>query len=376
MKNKLKLILFIFPTLLLFSQNLSIFFLKDGSIIQGTIVNENQSRIFLKTDQGTVKIYPVDIIGREDSAKKGELSFYSERIEYLQTNVHRLTGKVNNWSDSLNIALEDLYDLYRNLEVIQNEIEIDLLSVHSRERDLKRNVEYLNDDILDHRVDISKNTQDITTLIDSLKILSDGFFEVKKKLDVTGDQSYLLSGTVSNINKDLQSFKQVQQNQQNQIDIISGSLANIIQEVQKVQLSFSTINLDLDKNKNSLIQNSGLIAGLSKDFNDNNIVINDSLKSIKGNLRKNYLKINSNLEEQKFETESKYKKINSNIDDIQIELDNFKSKLKEMNKNLSDAELDIRSVNKDLTKVSDKIDKVSNKIKKVSDKVEENLQIK
>jgi chromosome segregation ATPase len=376
MKNKLKLTLFIFPLLLLYSQNISIFFLKDGSIIQGTIVNENQSRIFLKTNQGTVKIYPIDVIGREDSAKEGELSFFSERIEYLQTNVHRLTGKVNNWSDSLNIALKDLYDLNRNLEVIQNEIEIDLLRVHSRERDLKRNVEYLNDDILDHRVDISKNTQDITALIDSLKILSDGFFEVKQKLDVTGDQSYLLSGTVSNINKDLQSFKLVQQNQQNQIDIISGSLANIIQEVQKVQLSFSTINLDLDKNKNSLIHNSGLISDLSKDFNENNIVINDSLKSIKGNLRKNHLKISSNLEEQKFETESKYKKINSNIDDIQIELDNFKSKLKEMNKNLSDAELDIRSVNKDLTKVSDKMEKVSSKIKAVSDKVEENLQNK
>ena len=54
----------------------------------------------------------------------------------------------------------------------------------------------------------------------------------------------MLSGTVSNINKDLQSYKQVQQNQQNQIDIISGSLANIIQEVQKVQLSFSKEVLD------------------------------------------------------------------------------------------------------------------------------------
>ena len=376
MKIKLKLILFTFSTFLLYSQNISIFFLKDGSIIQGTIVNENQSRIFLKTEQGTVKIYPVDIIGREDSGKKGELSFFSERIEYLQTNVQRLTGKVNNWSDSLNIALEDLYDLYRNLEVIQNEIEIDLLRFHSRERDLKRNVEYLNEDNMDHKVDISKNRQDITTIMDSLKFLSDKFFEVKQKLNVTGDQAYLLSGTVSNINKDLQSYKQVQQNQQNQIDIISGSLANIIQEVQKVQLSFSSINLDLKKNKNSLIQNNSLITNLSKDFIENNAVINDSLKSIKSDIKEGNLIVSTSLEEQKFETERKYKKINSNIDDIYIELDNFKSKLKEMNKNLSDAELDIRSVNKDLTKVSDNMEKVSSKIEAVSDKVEENLQNK
>lgn len=376
MKIKLKLILFTFSTFLLYSQNISIFFLKDGSIIQGTIVNENQSRIFLKTEQGTVKIYPVDVIGREDSAKKGELSFFSERIEYLQTNVQRLTGKVNNWNDSLNIAMEDLYDLYRNLEVIQNEIEIDLLRFHTRERDLKRNVEYLNDDNLDHEVDISKNRQDITIVMDSLKVLSEKFFKVKQKLDITGDQSYLLSGTVSNINKDLQSYKQVQQNQQNQIDIISGSLANIIQEVQKVQLSFSSINLDLDKNKNSLIQNNNLIANLSEDFNENKSVISDSLKSIKSDIKKSNIVVTTSLEEQKIETDRKYKKINLNIDDIYTELDNFKTLLKEMNKNISDAELDIRSVNKDLTKVSDKVEKVSSKVKAVSDKIEENLQNK
>ena len=38
------------------SEDNSIFFLKDGSIVQGTIVNENKTRIFLKTDQGTIKI--------------------------------------------------------------------------------------------------------------------------------------------------------------------------------------------------------------------------------------------------------------------------------------------------------------------------------
>ena len=34
------------------AQDISIFFLKDGSIVQGQVVNENQYRIFLKTEQG------------------------------------------------------------------------------------------------------------------------------------------------------------------------------------------------------------------------------------------------------------------------------------------------------------------------------------
>ena len=109
------------------AQDISIFFLRDGSIVQGQVVNENQNRIFLKTEQGTIKILPSNILGREDSARKGDLTFISERIEYLQGNVNHLTGQVNHWNDSLRTAFNDLYELFKNLEVLQNEFEIDLL---------------------------------------------------------------------------------------------------------------------------------------------------------------------------------------------------------------------------------------------------------
>ena len=82
-------------------QDNSIFFLKDGSIVQGTIVNENKTRIFLKTDQGTIKILTMNILGREDLAKQGDLSFMSDRVDHLQNHVDNLTGRLEVWNDSL-----------------------------------------------------------------------------------------------------------------------------------------------------------------------------------------------------------------------------------------------------------------------------------
>ena len=60
--------------------------------MQGTVIDENQRRIFLKTDQGTLKILPENILGREDLAKQGDLTFMSERIDFLQRHVELLTG--------------------------------------------------------------------------------------------------------------------------------------------------------------------------------------------------------------------------------------------------------------------------------------------
>ena len=125
------------------AQNVLIFFLKDGSSIQGQVVNENQHRNFLKTGEGTIKILPTDIIGREDSAKKGDLTFMSERLEDLQGNVSHLTGKVSHWNDSLKTVVDDLQVLFKNIEVLQNEFEIDLLRLYSESREQKNKIEIL-----------------------------------------------------------------------------------------------------------------------------------------------------------------------------------------------------------------------------------------
>ena len=87
-------------------------------------------------------LLPADILGREDTANKGDLTFVSERLEYLQGNVNHLSGQVNHWNDSLRTALDDLYELFKNLEVLQNEFEIDLLRLHTQGREQKKKMEY------------------------------------------------------------------------------------------------------------------------------------------------------------------------------------------------------------------------------------------
>ena len=74
----------------LLAQNTTILFLRDGSIIQGTITHEKPNKIFLKTDMGFVQIKPEDIIGREDLAKKGDLTYMSDQIEFVRRHVENL----------------------------------------------------------------------------------------------------------------------------------------------------------------------------------------------------------------------------------------------------------------------------------------------
>ena len=167
------IIAFILFFSILISSDLTILFLKDGSIVQGKVVNENQNRIFLKTDQGTIKIYSIDVIGREDNSKQGELTYYSEKLKYLQNNIYRVSGKFDEFNDSLNLELKNLLKLYRDLEVMQNEYEIDLLRLHSQSRDLKRNIEYMQDDLIENKLNISSNKQKLTVLEDSLEIQTD-----------------------------------------------------------------------------------------------------------------------------------------------------------------------------------------------------------
>ena len=54
--------MYIFDVFSAVAQNTTILFLRDGSIIQGTITHEKPNKIFLKTDMGFVQIKPEDIL--------------------------------------------------------------------------------------------------------------------------------------------------------------------------------------------------------------------------------------------------------------------------------------------------------------------------
>ena len=234
------------------AQDISIFFLKDGSIVQGTVVNENQNRIFLKTEQGTIKILTMDILGREDLARKGDLSFISERVDHLQNHVNHLTGKLENLNDSLRMVLDNLSINYQELEGLQGEFEIDLLRLHSQGRGQKKQIQYLQDDGVDKRVDIAANRQNLGGLKDTVNFYVGEFKKERQTLETTTNTAFLLTGTVSNTRRELQDAVQDQQNHKNQIDIMAGSIAHLIQEVQQVSQSFAAIEEAIEMNGKSI----------------------------------------------------------------------------------------------------------------------------
>jgi len=234
------------------AQDISIFFLKDGSIVQGTVVNENQNRIFLKTEQGTIKILTMDILGREDLARKGDLSFISERVDHLRNHVNHLTGKLENLNDSLRMVLDNLSVNYQELEGLQGEFEIDLLRLHSQGRGQKKQIQYLQDDGVDKRVDIAANRQNLGGLKDTVNFYVGEFKKERQTLETTTNTAFLLTGTISNTRRELQDAVQDQQNQKNQIDIMAGSIAHLIQEVQQVSESFAAIEEAIEMNGKSI----------------------------------------------------------------------------------------------------------------------------
>jgi len=344
------------------AQNVSIFFLKDGSIIQGKVVNENQHRIFLKTDQGTIKIIPSDIIGREDSAKKGDLTFMSERLEYLQGNVTHLTGKVSHWNDSLKTVVDDLQVLFENLEVLQNEFEIDLLRLYSESREQNKKMDYVQDDLVNQRVGIAGNKQEVGTLEDSLVMLNKSYSQIKQKLDITSNQSYLLTGNLSSFKKDITASKDNQKMQQNQIDMMSGALANQIQEVTRVQSSFNSIE--------NMIKNNGL----EIKNNTNKIELKTSELSIEIN---NILTdFNKKLDIINKTIENSDKNNIKNHEELKVEVGNLKNDFDIMSNKVLDVTRDLKASNEKISRLDDLISKLDNNMIKVESSIKDmNIKI-
>ena len=364
----------------IYGQDITIFFLKDGSILQGKIVNENQYRIFLKTDQGTIKIIPSDVLGREDTADKGDLTYYSDRLEQLQGNVRYLTGKVNHMKDSLKLSLGELNNLYQNIEAIQNEFEIELLRLQSKTRQHNQGLEYNKDDLINNRVQIAEHTQQIDGLSDTVRALDISTSKINEKLKANIDKSYLLSGNLATIKKDIQSIKMTQDNSQNQIDMMAGALANNIQEVISVQGRFSDVeigvknNLNLieDINRSLIIQKEDLTILLNSKYN----TISEELVNIKEII--NNLKINIESLDEKSEIERST--ILLSVGDIKSELKilnekvisyNRENKLNEeklllldenmvaINKKLIKMESSVKNLDKEITEVESKIEAAS-----------------
>lgn len=360
--KKLFITLIFFSLQLCVAQEVSIFFLKDGSILQGKVVNENQHRIFLKTDQGTIKIIPSNIIGREDSAKKGDLSFMSERLQYLQGNVTNLTGQVEHWNDSLKIAVEDLYELFKNLEVLQNEFEIDLLRLHSQSREQKKKMEYVQDDLINQRVNIAGNRQGMGSIDDTVSSLNTQFSKVQQKLDITSNQSYLLTGNLSNIKKDIQIADEKQKKQQNQIDMMAGALANQIQEVTRVQGSFSAV-------ENGISTNELDISKLKRDLILKTDELTAEMKSMLIQLNRDIEVNNEMIQVLDKSTLKAQNKLNSDLGDLNNEFGILSDKVTDLTRIQNVTDEKISTIDVIINKLDGSIKKVENSIKDMNDTI-------
>ena len=359
-----KLILFIslLSGYCLIAQDISIFFLKDGSIVQGQIVNENQYRIFLKTEQGTIKILPSDVLGREDAANKGDLTFVSERLEYLQGNVNHLTGQVNHWNDSLKTALDDLYELFKNLEVLQNEFEIDLLRLHSQGREQKKKMDYVEDDLINQRVDIASNRQEMGGIDDTVSTLNQEFSQVRQKLDITANQSYILSGNLTTIKKDIQSIRSNQENQQNQINMMSGALANNIQEVIQVQGKFSNVENGVEENRLE-------IRKLNNELLDQTEELSKGMDMMLKDLTSQLESISDRIDQMDNNALKARKKLTTDLGDLANELNILSDKVITLSRDYRVTDEKVNSIDGNISTIERSINNIDGKINKIDDRI-------
>jgi len=376
-KRIINLIIFVLVISPAVSQDISIFFLKDGSIVQGTVVNENQNRIFLKTEQGTIKILTIDILGREDLARKGDLSFISERVDYLQSHVDHLTSKLDQFNDSLRRSLNNLYITDQELDGLQSEFEVDLLRLHSQGREQKKQIQYLQDDMIDKRVDISSNRQNLGGLQDTVNYYASEFRKASRSLETTTNTAFLLTGTVSNTRKELQDVTREQENQKNQIDIMAGSIAHLIQEVQKVRDSFSAIEEAIQMNDESITLLTEAIQTQNKSLNQK---IDLSVEGINQEIDQAIREQNSQMkilqvdfEDQTDQAIRFRKKVDIDIKDLdelsERKYEKLSKQIDDLEKNFFTIESNIDS---HLASLKKSIDRLNNELKRVKKSISEN----
>ena len=363
----------------IYGQELTIFFLKDGSILQGKIVNENQNRIFLKTDQGTIKIIPSDVLGREDSARKGDLTYFSDRLDQLNSNVRYLTGQVNHLKDSLSFSIEDLNNLFLNIEAIQNEFEIELLRLQSKTRQHNQNLEYNKDDLINNRVKIAEHNQKIGGLSDTLRTLDNLVKKMNEKLNTNMDKSYLLSGNLVTTKNEIKNLYIDQEKSQNQIDMMAGALANNIQEVIRVQGRFSDVENGVKENSTSIkdlnraliIQKEELVMLVNSNYNTVNekiVKLNDEIEVLKQ-------KIDSLDQKSEKERNSLLQSLNdlkSNLEILNEKVLTYNRQNKLAEEKLLLLDENISAVNKKLIQMESSAKKLSNEIKEIELKLDAN----
>ena len=367
-----------------FSQNTTILFLRDGSIIQGTITHEKPNKIFLKTDMGFVQIKPEDIIGREDLAKKGDLTYMSDQIEFVRRYVENLSGKTVSWKDSLQNKIDNLYQIYKGFEILQQEFEADLLRLHSKDQEKSKQLLEITHDIVEHEVDISLNRQNIGLVGDTINHINNGLSIAEDNLAKNINQTFVLSGSTANIMDDIGTVSDELTNNKSQIDIMSGSVANLYREVQRVEKSFEFINRSIKENRGSIglnqesiNANHNAIIELGNAIDKKIESLHDSLKVSQNELvstmellwkqnKKSVSDVNETFNDSLYSVNRKVKKIDNKVDDIDGDLEIYITELKASIENINKA---IAVINGNISGIERNVDGVSSKLEALSTQV-------
>ena len=372
------------------AQNTTILFLRDGSIIQGTITHEKPNKIFLKTDMGFIQIKPEDIIGREDLAKKGDLTYMSDQIEFVRRHMENLTGKTLSWKDSLQTSINNLYQIYKGIEILQQEFEVDLLTLNSRDQEKSKQLLELTHDIVEHEVDISLNRQNIGMVSDTIQYINNGLAIAEDNLAKNINQTFVLSGSTANLMDDIKDVSNEIVNNKSQVDIMSGSVANLYREVQRVEKSFDFINKSIKENRGSIglnqqsiNSNHSAILDLGAETNKQIDNLYDSLRVAQGEListmellwkqnKKSVLNATENFNDSLYSVNRNMKNIDNKTNDLESDLDLYvlelKKSVEDMNKAISKINGNLSNLERNINGVSSKLETLSSQVDKIKKK--------
>jgi len=382
--NKIIIILTMFMFSVSLAQNTTILFLRDGSIIQGTITHEKPNKIFLKTDMGFVQIKPEDIIGREDLAKKGDLTYMSDQIEFVRRYVENLSGKTISWKDSLQNKIDNLYQVYKGFEILQQEFEADLLRLHTKDQEKSKQLLEITHDIVEHEVDISLNRQNLGLVGDTIGHINNGLRVAEDNLAKNINQTYVLSGSTANMMDDIDAVSNDITNNKSQIDIMSGSVANLYREVQRVEKSFEFINRSIKENRGSIglnqesiNANHNAIIELGNSLDKKIDALHDSLKVSQNELvstmellwkqnKKSVNDINETFNDSLYSINRKVKTIDTKVEDVGGDLEVYITELKASIENINKA---IATINGNISGIERNVDGVSSKLETLSTQV-------
>jgi len=382
--NKIIIIITMFVFSISLAQNTTILFLRDGSIIQGTITHEKPNKIFLKTEMGFVQIKPEDIIGREDLAKKGDLTYMSDQIEFVRRYVENLSGKTVSWKDSLQNKIDNLYQVYKGFEILQQEFEADLLRLHTKDQEKSKQLLEITHDIVEHEVDISLNRQNIGLVGDTIGYINNGLSVAEDNLAKNINQTFVLSGSTANMMDDIDAVSNEITNNRSQIDIMSGSVANLYREVQRVEKSFEFINRSIKENRGSIglnqesiNANHNAIIELGSSLDKKIDALHDSLKVSQNELvstmellwkqnKKSVNDINETFNDSLYSVNRKVKTIDTKVSDVSGDLEVYITELKASIENINKA---IATINGSISGIERNVDGVSTKLEALSTQV-------